>query len=886
MYSLKLLGGASLESDGVPVAGTAAQRRRLALLALLARVPGGLSRERLAAYLFPDADEGRAHRAISDALYAVRKTLGKDAIVAAGDEIRLDPAALASDAGAFEAAIAAGELGRAAALYRGPFLDGFFVTDAPEFERWADGERQRLARKYGEVLETLARRCEAAGDLMGQVEWFRQLAAHDPLNPRVAARLMLALEAAGDSPGALRHARVHQSLLREELGVGPSAEIAAIIARLTSPAKAGSARADAGARAPAAQTQLPAAAPSPAIPPPAEASPLPVAPSAAASPLPVPPSADIPVAAGAKPPSTGGGAGRRPRRMIAVFAAGLLAILALVPLTTRAKGRTTIAILPFENLSAGGPHSYIAGGLRHEIETQLTKVAALEVVSPASTMQSMPSDAPPLQLGRDLGVRRLVAGSVQVDGVRLRVNVRLLDAASGAHLWAERYDRTLEDAFEVQSDVARQIVAAVGARLTEDERRGMAKAPTTNAQAYHLYLQGWDYFRRPGGFRQNWQAAQALLERAVAADSGFALARAALSQVHGHMYWWAHDPTPARLALQLEQAEAALRLAPDLPQAHLAIGLAHYYGRRDFRRALSELEVALRGLPNDADLVTTIGAVHRRLGNWEQAIAAYQRAVRLDPRSARAFNSLGQTYQTTRWHAEAIRAYDQALELAPDLHGTAVNRAWVFFHWRGTLDTLRAVLARMPDGAELALGGSRVSLHANLLHLTRQPDSVLLVLSQARTPVFEGQVAFLPASLYAAWAHRQRGDSLAAAASFSSAHALLDSVARERPDDRRVHFSLGLALAGLGRTTEARREAEWLRQTAVYRDDAYEGALDALRRAQILAQIGDAEGSIDEVERLLVRPSTLSVHMLRLDPLWDPIREHPRFRAVVAGARR
>lgn len=566
--------------------------------------------------------------------------------------------------------------------------------------------------------------------------------------------------------------------------------------------------------------------------------------------------------------------------------AGLLAVLALVPLTNRSRERTTIAILPFENLSADGPNSYIAGGLQNEIQTQLTKVAALEVISPGSTMRYSRSDVPLLQVARELGVHRLVEGSVQVDGARLRVNVRLVDAASGAHLWAERYDRALEDAFEVQSDVAQEIATAVGARLTVSERREMAEAPTKDAQAYHLYLQGWEYFRRPGPFRQNWEAAQALLERAVAADSGFALARAALSQVHGHMYWMAHDPTAARLALQLEQAEEALRLAPDLPQARLAMGLAHYHGRRDFRRALSELEVALRGLPDDADLVTTLGAVHRRLGNWDQAIAAYQRACRLDPRSARAFNSLGQTYGVMRRHAEAIRAFDRALELAPDVHGTAVSRAWAFFRWQGTLDTLRAVLGRMPDDAELPLIGTRTSLHADFLHLTRQPDSLLLVVSRARTPVFEGQVAFVPTSLYAGWAHRQRGDSSAARASFLAAHGFLDSVARERPDDRRVRTALGLVLAGLGRSEEARREADWLQQTAVYRDDAYEGALDALHRAQILAQLGDADAAMDEVERLLVRPSSLSVHMLRINPVWDPIRDHPRFRAATARASR
>ena len=862
MFQLKLLGGASIEADGVPLTGTVAQRRRLALLALLAASPAGMSRERLVAYLFPEADSARAHRALSDALHGVRRSLGRDAVVATGDALRLDTALVSADVAEFNAALAADDLPRAASLYRGPFLDGFFVSDAPEFERWVAAERERLARQYADALETLVRQREAEGDLTAQVQWLRKLAAHDPFNSRVAVRLILALEVSGDPGGALQHARTHQILLREELGIEPPAEIEAIASRL----RAGGQR---PSREPAA------------VSPRAE----PTRPEDIRTAR-----ASEPVTAVDTSAAPSGRLTRAPRRL-AIAAAGaaacLAAAVALASRTELEHERTAIAVLPFQNLSAEGPHAYLAGGLHSEIQTQLTKVAALRVISHASTMGYARDTAPLSRITKELGVGSVVEGSVQVAGDRLRVHVRLVDAATGAQLWAERYDRALEDAFAVQSDVARQIVAAVGAALSGDERRAMAEAPTSNAQAYQFYLQGREYQRRTGALRENYQTAQQLFERAVALDPDFALARAALSEVHGRTYWIGHDRSPARLARQREEAEAALRLAPDLPQAHLAMGLVHSIGRRDYRRALHEMQIAARGLPNDAALITLLGSVHRRLGNWDAAVAAFEQAIRLDPRRAPALYFLGQTYQVTRRHADAARTFDRALSLMPDHHAAAVARGHLYLRWQGTLDTLRAAVARLPRDLELGQFGTRTAMHAQLLHLERRADSLLLVLAASPSGVFQGQLSFRPTSLFAAWAHQLRGDRRAALAAFDSARALLDSVRRERPDDRRVRAALGLALAGLGRRDDALREARWLQQSVGYREDAFEWTDVALDRAHILAQAGAADAALDEIERLLTRPSWFSVQVLRVDPHFDPIREHPRFKALLAkhGAR-
>jgi len=579
---------------------------------------------------------------------------------------------------------------------------------------------------------------------------------------------------------------------------------------------------------------------------------------------------------------------RRVARLAVIAVAGMVtvggAILMLRP-SPKAPGyaRTAIAVLPFQNLSAQGPHAYFAGGLHDELLTQLSKVAALKVISRTSVMGYESTKTPLRQIASELGVGSVVEGSVQIEGSRLRVNVQLIDAATDAPVWAERYDRTLDDAFAIQSDVAQRIVAAVGAALSDAEQQRLAAVPTANAEAYRLYLQGREYLIRPGFLRRNEEIAQQLFETALARDPGFALAHAALSEVHGRMFWFRYDPSPARAARQRAEAEAALRLAPELPQAHVAMGLAHFWGRRDYRRALEEFRVALKGLPNDARVWQLIGTVHRRLGNWDEVLAAFEKATQLNPRDAQLFFGFGgYTYQLMHRYADAVRAYNRALSIAPDLYDAALAKGWTYVRWQGQLDTLRAALSQVPTAAELGPRGTRAALYVQLLHWERNADSLLQVLTMARAPVFEGQDFLLPSSLYAAWAHRLHGDRPAARAAFDSARVLLDSVLRELPDDWRVHAARGLALAGLGRRDETLQETRWLQQSVVYREDALQGPQVAEDRARILAQAGEVEAALDEIERLLAGPSWLSVHTLRLDPLWDPIRDHPRFKALLA----
>ena len=546
-----------------------------------------------------------------------------------------------------------------------------------------------------------------------------------------------------------------------------------------------------------------------------------------------------------------------------------------------AHGRTEIAVLPLQNLSAGGPHAYFAGGLHEELLTQLAKVASLKVISRTSVMGYANTTKPLKQIAAELGVGSIVEGSVQVEGQRLRVNVQLIDAATDEHLWAERYDRALDDAFAIQSDVAQQIVKAVGAALAAGERQAIVEVPTKNAEAYRLYLQGREYELRPGNIRENIECARRSFERALVLDPDFALAHAALSTVHGIYYWFEFDPSPERVALARKEAENALRLAPGLPEAHEAMGFAHYWGRRDYRRALVEFRIALRERSGYAEAWNGVASVERRMGDWAAADAAYRNTVRLDPRNVSALMDLAYMYSVVHRYEDAVRLLDRALDLAPDFHMAAVIRGYVRLAQSGDLGPLQACMGGLSPVADLGGWGPTVAHTSYVFLLKRKPDSLLTVLRAVPPDMYHVPTGFQP-RVYEAWGHRMRGDLGASRAAFQQALAVLDTVdVGVGPDSWTVHADRGLALAGLGRPREALKEAQDLRECLVYREDHLDGPNVAEGRAMVLAQAGEADAALDEIERLLAGPSYMSVYKLRLDPTWDPIRNHPRFKALL-----
>jgi serine/threonine-protein kinase len=541
--------------------------------------------------------------------------------------------------------------------------------------------------------------------------------------------------------------------------------------------------------------------------------------------------------------------------------------------------RTAIAVLPLLNLSAEGPHAYFAPGLHDELLTQLAKVAALSVRARTSVMGYAGTTKSIREIAHELSVGTIVEGSVQVVGNRLRVNVQLIDPATETHLWAEHYDRSLDDAFAVQSEIAQRIVAAIGATLTRAEAVAVAAAPTANAEAYRLYLQGRVYLLRPGYERQNLEMAQQLLEQALVLDPAFALAHAALSRAHAQMFTMTYDLRPSRAEAIRSEAETALRLSPDLPQAHVAMGEYLMVGLLDPRGALRELRRAVELMPGSAEAWGSIGYKYRNLGEWAEWRAAYERATSLDPRDVDLIFDLGgNALWVQHRYEEALAAHNRALALDTGVAFPKVARGMLYFLWQGRLDTLRAVLARGPESYGPA--GTALFWRVQLALWERRPDLVLALVPDPHRVVFESQISYEPALLYAGWAHQLRGDSAAARSAFTGALVQLDSVLRGLSGDWRLHASRGIALAGLGRRAEAMREADWLRDNA---PGLGTDGLDLLTaRVRIFAQLRLAAEAVAELEPQLDGPSWfVSGPLLRVDPRWDPIRRDPRFQALL-----
>lgn len=861
MFRVRVLGGFAL---GGPSGGPTLplpQRRAEAVLAVLA-VCGdlGCTRERLVALLWPESDEAHARHGLRDALHAIRQALGSSALLSAGDLLRLDPAVVVSDVQSFIQALKSDRQADAVPAYGGPLLDGFHVDDAPEFERWLDAERSRLARQYGETLAHLGAAAEQAGVWAEAAGWWARAVEHDPLNSHLVLQQVRALAAIGDRANAIKVADAHARRLREELDLEPDAEVLARIERI----RRGEMPAPPGAllRVPApAADRLPPAQEVPAEPAPQ------VAPSTGTAPSAVPQRT---------------APGRYSRR--APWAAGVVALVVLAgivglgrrlrtrPVETR-HPRTAIAVLPFQNLSADTAHAYFAAGLHDELLAQLAKVAALRVIGRTSVLGYQGTTKPLRQIGAELEVGSIVEGSVQVVGGRLRVIVQLVDPVSQAHLWADRYDRTLGDAFAVQSDIAQQVVDVLGVTLTEAEAGAIRTAPTQNATAYQLYLQALEYHRRPGYRREHIEIAQSLLDRVVALDPGFASAHAALSWVHGRMHYFRYDPSSAHADLAWREARTATRLAPGTPHAYLAMGIAHRV-RHDYRRALDAFNAGLRIAPQSADLWWWSAVTHMMLDNPDSALVAFEQARRLDPRNVDLLCDLASLVHRMRRFEQAIEVYRQAIALAPDVASTRVYLAWSYVNWKGELESLRVALRGPPDAKTM---GDEYWVHRLLLlWWARQPDSMLATVRAAPAAFIPAYPNVEPRSLWAARAHQLRGDSAAALAALDSAAVVLDSAARASPGDWRVHLTRGQVFALLGRRRDAMREVQWLRESELSRSERWGLGVD------ILVLLGETGAVLQALEHALTGQSLTTVQTLRLSPSYDRIRSDPRFQALLA----
>ena len=651
-FSLSLLGGAALVGPEGPLTGPATQRRRIALLALLATAPGQrASRDKLIAVLWPEHETERARHLLSESIYVLRKALGEDAVVAAGDDLTLAHEVVKADVVAFEKALKAGDLAAATALYAGPFLDGFFLPDAAEFERWAAGERDRFDREYRGALESLAREREAQDDSAGAIDAWRKLAVLDPYSARTALELMRSLETSGDRAMALQHARVHTALVREEFGLEPNAEIVAFVERLTAgnresgtgkrteanspPATAGSAAGSAAATANRPEAGVPNG----------ESVPASVAPPAA------------PVM-------------RRSRRVAVAVASVVVVVIAWAGWRAAARPdppapNRSIAVLPFLDLSPEAQQEYFTDGLSEELINRLANVDGLRVAARTSSFTFKGKNVDVGEIGRKLGVETLVEGSVRKDGDRLRITAQLIKTADGYHLWSHQYDLALSDVFRVQEEIAAAITSALLPRLNGGPAAVLAAKPVPNAESHNLYLRGrylWNK-RTP----ESLQEALAYFQQAIDRDSTYAAAHSGLADTYITLYDYGLMQAAQSTPNVRRSATRALALDPQLAEAHTS--LAHLY-------------------------------LHE--WNWTESEREFRRAIDLDPGRAPTYHWYALALTTVGRVGDAVAAMRKAVELAERLAPTRPHAGVE----SATGNVLVGPFAAMLDRARDALSGN------------------------------------------------------------------------------------------------------------------------------------------------------------------------------------
>jgi TolB-like protein len=547
--------------------------------------------------------------------------------------------------------------------------------------------------------------------------------------------------------------------------------------------------------------------------------------------------------------------------------------------TTIGISEKSVAVLPLENLSEEKENAYFADGIQDELLSNLSKIKDLKVISRTSVMQYKSGITRNLkEIAQQLGVSNVVEGSVRRLGNHVRVSVQLIDALADRHIWAQNYDRTLADSLALQGELATEIAAGVGATLSPQEKAWVEAKPTNNPAAYDAYLRGRAFAAGSPFDKSNVEHTIQSYQEAVKLDPSFVLAWAYLSCAQSQSYWQGHDPSPARLAAAKDSLDRALALDPNLPETHLALGYYRYFGQRDFTAGLAEFQQAEKGLPNNVDVIFAIALIQRRLGHWDEAIAELRRAIELDPRNINASNTLAITYWVLRRFPEALATVDRVLAFEPDNTFALFVKAGVFWA-TGDLQAVEPLLAN--PGIDPEVRGVQALFQ-------RRYAAAIEILSSAVGAKTKRGEPIDDEKLLLGLSQRRAGDVAAARATYQSAaqefRRELEKVAPGTFQEADLHAFLGQAYAGLGEAASAIAEGQKAMAMRPTSTDPLEGPGEEDSMARIYALLGDADHAVPNLKRLLQIPGggALTPALLRLDPVWDQIRNDPRFQELAA----
>lgn len=549
----------------------------------------------------------------------------------------------------------------------------------------------------------------------------------------------------------------------------------------------------------------------------------------------------------------------------------------------------SIAVLPFANLSTEEENTFLADGIQEDLLTSLAKIKDLKVISRTSVMKYRKADARNIrEIGKSLGAAHILEGSVRRLGNRIAVNVQLIDARTDRHIWAERYDRKVDDAVAIEGELATEIAQALRATLTPEEKIRIEQKPTQNAEAYMLYLRALPYEQGPDTLLQDYKRAEQLYSQAIVLDPNFALAHAHLASTCAEIFHF-QEPLETWKTKARSAAATALRLQPNLAEAHFALGQCIYWMDENYEGALAEFGIAQRLAPSNANIGLLVAAIHRRQGHWEECLAAFEQIQRLDPENPNVVRNIAFTNSALRRWPEAARAAQRWRTMAPDSLIAKIQAAYLDFQWKGDTTAFTAALAQIPvgddpDGVVTACGWDGAMVERDFTRaqqiLAASPLNELSYLNGGLTPK-----SFLAGCTAVAL-----GDPVVAKANLEAARKVFEDAIVDAPNNAERHANLGLCYAFLGQKEDALREGRRAVELKPETKDAYDGAIMNCFLALIYARTGENALATTLIERLLRTPGavdsvnySITVNDLKFRWEWDPLRSEPAFQKLVSA---
>jgi TolB-like protein len=560
------------------------------------------------------------------------------------------------------------------------------------------------------------------------------------------------------------------------------------------------------------------------------------------------------------------------------------------PHPTRSIPEKSIAVLPFENLSDDKENEYFAAGVHDDILSNLAKVADLKVISRTSVQQFKSGTRNLREIGLALGVAHILEGTARRAGNRIRVNAQLIDARSDAHLWGETFDREITDLFALQSELAQRITQALRANLSTREKTNLQTHPTRDILAYELFLRARELFHWAGSGYSHDKGADALrlIDEAIKRDPQFALAYALGSRLHSELFWFGYDKSAASLEKAKAAADAALKLQPDLGEAHLAKAIYYYYGFRRYDVAQKYVDAAVRAIPNDADVLNTAGAIARRDGRWNEAVTNLEQARDRDPRNLSVLWTLFESYIALREYPKAEGTVNDALSVSPTAPFFLLARSAIALFRDGETAPLRSAVKKIPGNFDPGGAMSTIALRLSLMDRDlEEADRVLAACAHEKLDdnglsgiagALDGYV--VSKSWYAGLIAQARGDESSARAAFEQAKRAVRDDLRQCSQDAKMHAMLALIHAALGEKKDALAAAARARELLPIAKDSFDGPILATTLAAVSAKLGEKDSAIQQLESLVGVPNGPTPGTLRVEPEWDSLRDDLRFKRL------